>query len=104
MVLAIPAHKDFLGLIGGFLRSADTFPDRGAVVVDNQVLTYGALRKEAGRIATAITRYEMEPYSLAAVFAYRSRTAYSGILGILASGKGYVPLCPKFPVERTRKM
>ena len=38
------------------------------------------------------------------MFAYRSLTAYSGVLGILASGKGYVPLNPKFPVERSRKM
>jgi amino acid adenylation domain-containing protein len=98
------AHSDFHGLISGFLRSADRFPNRNALVVNNQVVTYNDLRSEANRIAVAIARFELEPYPLAAVFAYRSGTAYSGVLGVLISGKGYVPLNPKFPIERTRTM
>jgi amino acid adenylation domain-containing protein len=97
-------HTSFVGLIGGFLRSVDQFPDRYALVVNNEVFTYDALRTEAFRLAGAIIVSEPEPCELAAVFAYRSLTAYSGVLGILASGKGYVPLNPKFPVERSRKM
>jgi amino acid adenylation domain-containing protein len=97
-------QSDFFGLIGGFLRSAERFPDRQALLVNNKFFTYAGLRSEANRIAIAISRSEREPYPLAAVFAYRSRTAYSGVLGILLSGKGYVPLNPKFPVERTRRM
>ena len=92
------------GLVGGFLRSADRFPDRKALVVGNQVVTYSGLKSEASRIAIAIARFELEPYPLAAVFAHRSRIAYSGVLGVLISGKGYVPLNPKLPVERTRRM
>ena len=97
-------HSSFPGLIGGFLRSADRFADRKALFVNNEAFTYDALRAEAGRIASAIAEWEPEPYLLAAVFAYRSLAAYSAVLGILASGKGYVPLNPKFPLERTRKM
>lgn len=97
-------HNGFLGLIGGFLRSTDRYPDRKALLVNNQAFTYRDLRKEAGRIAAAIGMRELEPYPLAAVFAYRSLTAYSGVLGVLASGKGYVPLNPKFPIERSRRM
>jgi amino acid adenylation domain-containing protein len=92
------------GLISGFLRSADRFPDRNALVVNNQAITYSGLRSEARRIAIAIAEFEPEPYPLAAVLAYRSRTAYSGILGVLISGKGYVPLNPRFPIGRTRRM
>jgi amino acid adenylation domain-containing protein len=38
------------------------------------------------------------------LFAHRSVAAYSGILGILAAGRGYLPLNPKFPIERTLTM
>ena len=100
----MPTHEGFVGLIEGFLRSADQFPDRKALVVNNEAFTYDALRTEAFRLAGAITASETEPCELAAIFAYRSLTAYSGVLGILASGKGYVPLNPKFPVERSRTM
>lgn len=96
-------HQSY-GLVGGFLRSADLFPDRIALVVNGEGYTYHALQAEASRIARAIAALEPEPYPLAAVFAHRSVTAYASILGILASGKGYVPLNPKFPVERTRRM
>lgn len=41
---------------------------------------------------------------LTAVFAYRSETAYAGVLGALMAGHGYVPLNRTFPVERTRLM
>jgi amino acid adenylation domain-containing protein len=97
-------NNNFLGLIGGFLLSAEEFPDRDALVVNNQTFTYEQLRSKAAQIAGAIVSSEPEPYPLAAVFAYRSLTAYSGVLGILMAGKGYVPLNPKFPVERTRSM
>jgi amino acid adenylation domain-containing protein len=102
--LTMATQSGFLGLIGGFLRSTDRFPDRKALLVNNEAFTYDALWREAGRIATAIAIWEPEPQPLAAVFAYRSVTAYSGVLGILASGKGYVPLNPKFPIERSRRM
>jgi amino acid adenylation domain-containing protein len=36
--------------------------------------------------------------------ANRSLIAYAGILGILAAGRGYVPLNPKFPLLRTANM
>jgi amino acid adenylation domain-containing protein len=41
---------------------------------------------------------------LTAVFAYRSGTAFAGVLASLLRGHGYVPLNRTFPVERTRGM
>jgi non-ribosomal peptide synthetase component F len=41
---------------------------------------------------------------LTAVFAYRSVTAFVGVLGALLCGHGYVPLNRTFPPERTRTM
>ena len=92
------------GLVGGFLGSAGRWPDRVALVVNGEKFSYGELQREACRVARGILSYECESNPLAAVFAYRSLTAYAGVLGILAAGKGYVPLNPRFPVERSRRM
>ena len=73
-------------------------------MVDGQDFTYAALYSAAGRIASAILREEQDPFPLAGVLACRSLTAYAGVLGVLGAGKGYVPLNPKFPIERTRRM
>jgi len=94
----------YRSLIQGFLESAQRFPARPALVVNDQSFTYEELRGRAARIAAAILLQEEQPFPLAAVLAQRSIAAYSGILGILSAGKGYVPLNPKFPVERTRRM
>jgi amino acid adenylation domain-containing protein len=94
----------FKGLIDGFVESANRFPSREALVVDGERLSYLALQGLADKIASAILRHEHDGSSLVALLAHRSKTAYASILGILGAGKGYVPLNPKFPIERTRRM
>jgi amino acid adenylation domain-containing protein len=94
----------FRSLIDGFVESADRFPSREALVVDGECVSYLALRGLAGKIASAILQHEDDAFPLVALLAHRSKTAYAGILGILGAGKGYVPLNPKFPIERTRRM
>ena len=91
-------------LIDGFVESVNRFPSREALVVDGERLSYLALQGLAGKIASAILRYEHDASSLVALLAHRSKSAYASILGILGAGKGYVPLNPKFPIERTRRM
>src|SRR5438034_3468814 len=70
-------------LIRGFLESAERFPDRTALVVDGESLTYSSLRRLAGRIASAIAENGHTRSPLVAVWAHRSQTAYAGILGSL---------------------
>ncbi len=88
----------------GFFESADRFASRPALVVGGETLTYRELRGLAASIASTILRTEQGASPLAAILAQRSVPAYAGILGILGAGKGYVPLNPRFPIERTRKM
>ena len=68
-------------------------------------MTYAALFEKAASIAATLVQHEVasEP-PLTAVFAYRSVTAFAGILGTLLRGHGYVPLNCKFPPDRTKKM
>lgn len=93
------------GLWTGFIRSAERFPDRPAVFVEGQTLSYHELRELATRIAATIQAYpEFSVVPLTAVFGYRSRIAFAGVLGALLAGNGYVPLNRTFPVERTELM
>jgi len=97
------AHRPS-SLLRGFLEAAERFPERPAIVVDGQEVRYRSLLLRAGQLAAAIDAFEPENSGLGAVLATRSITAYAGILGILGSGRGYVPLNPKFPIERSAKM
>ena len=65
-----------------FLRSCEKFPDRPAVEVAGSGLSYKQLDQRARRPA-ATTQANATPggVPLAAVFAYRSHTAYAAVLG-----------------------
>lgn len=89
----------------GFMKSAGMFPERPALSVQGNLLTYQELRTLACRIAATIqSRSEDSATPLTAVFAYRSPVAFAGVLGSLLAGNGYVPLNRTFPAERTRVM
>src|SRR5215471_21725810 len=93
------------GLWMGFMRSAEQFPERPAVIVEGTSLSYRQLRETAIRIATCIQAHQEDSWTpLTAVFAHRSATAFAGVLGALLAGNGYVPLNRTFPVTRTRLM
>src|SRR5438067_824738 len=88
-----------------FLRSCEKFPDRPAVEVAGCELSYKQLGQRARRLAATIQANATPgEVPLTAVFAYRSQTAYAGVLGALMAGHGYVPLNPTFPIDRTKLM
>src|SRR5690554_4689371 len=93
-----------VSLIEGFARSALFHPEDDALVLGGFATTYGELSGLAMSIADALRAMEPEPHAMAAVFGQGSLSAYAGILGVLFSGKGYVPLNPGFPIERTSAM
>jgi amino acid adenylation domain-containing protein len=89
----------------GFLRSCEQFPARGAIDVAGREVTYQQLAYLAKRLATTLRTGAVPGAApLTAVFAYRSETAYAGVLGVLMAGHGYVPLNRTFPIDRTRLM
>jgi amino acid adenylation domain-containing protein len=92
-------------LWAGFMRASETFPERPALAVQSKIFTYRELRELACRIAATIQLYpEYSTTPLTAVFAYRTSTAFAGVLGSLLAGNGYVPLNRTFPLDRTRTM
>lgn len=100
----MPVTEKTDNIVSVFLRSVLEHPHKSALEVDDQVYTYQQLKKDAAKIAQAVENYELRKSSLAAVFGYRSPVAYAGVLGVLMSGRGYVPLNPEFPTERTLRM
>ena len=89
----------------GFLRSCESFPNRPAVEVGRTRMSYQELRDRAASLAATLQRRTPAGGSaLAAVFAYRTPTAFAGVLAALFAGRGYVPLNRTFPSARTRLM
>src|SRR6188472_1073905 len=92
-------------LHAGFRRSAARTPDHPAVEVAGETLTYRELERRARSIAATLSRETPAGGSpIAAVFAYRTPTAFAGVLGALLGGYGYVALNRRFPPQRNRVM
>ena len=91
-------------LVSGFLRSLLANPGSPALELGELSLSYEQLWNYAGRITACLDDTLDPSEKVVAVLANRSIAAYGGILGVLASGRGYVPLNPKFPLERTLVM
>lgn len=92
------------GLHSGFLRSAALHPERAALEIGNDVLTYAQLRERAQRISAALRRVRTDEPQAVGILASRSVTTYAGVLGTLMAGATVVPLNPGFPAERTLQM
>jgi amino acid adenylation domain-containing protein len=95
---AIDGETQWLG--DGFLNSLKRVPDRPALEVGGEVLTYRQLAARASQLHKALGGPQGEPTKLTALFSTRSASTYAGILAILFRGHGYVPLSPKFPTDR----
>ena len=92
-------------LATAFLQSSERFADNAALSVGGQERSYEDLARRAKSFAATVRRESpAAEVPLTAVFAYRSQTAYAGVLGALLAGHGYVPLNPTFPIDRTRLM
>ncbi|RKN07424.1 AMP-binding protein [Streptomyces radicis] len=96
----VPGH----GLHERFLRGLSVSPRRTAIRVDAESLTYEEAHELALRRAGALRTAAAPGPNAVAVLADKSLTAYVGILAALYSGATVVPLNPRFPAERTRRM
>lgn len=88
-----------------FFNSASSAPDAPALWVDRRLHSYSELANSANAVRNALQSDSTPPHpdgtlGPCLLFAYRSEGAYAGILGILATGRAYVPLGAQFPAER----
>lgn len=93
------------GLVSGFLDSAARHPERPALEVEGETLSYRQLLEHVQSVAATLAACRSdEGPPLTCVLAQRTRSAFVGILGTLASGHGYVPILPSFPTARVAVM
>ena len=70
----------------------------------NATLTYQQLNEKANQIARKLQSLGAEPGKLVGICMPRSLDLIVGIIGILKSGAGYVPIDPEYPFERKEYM
>jgi len=93
-----------LSLAGRFGRGLDLAPDRAAVRVGRDSLTYRQMHETALLWGGTLRNALPEPPRAVGVLSAAGTPAYLGILATLYAGATVVPLHPAFPEARTRQM
>jgi amino acid adenylation domain-containing protein len=87
-----------------FVQATAQHATRVALVAGNDAPTYEQLLGRAARVATLIDAHADASHRLCGLLGAATAAAFEGILGILLTGRGYVPLNPAFPSLRTSYM
>ncbi|MFJ5779587.1 amino acid adenylation domain-containing protein [Streptomyces sp. NPDC093094] len=85
-----------------FESQAARTPDAPAVVCDGRTLTYRELDDRANTVAWELVRRGAGPEDLVVLALPRTEDLVAGLLGILKSGAGYVPMDPQYLGGRAR--
>ncbi len=80
--------------------AAERHPDRPALLGDTGAWSHRELRVSAARLGSVLTGYGVGPGDLVAVSAEKGPEQVVAILGVSASGAGYVPVEPSWPAGR----
>ncbi|MBL6449153.1 amino acid adenylation domain-containing protein [Fulvivirga sp. 29W222] len=88
-----------------FEQQVDANPEAIAVVEGGHEYTYGELNERANQLAHYLMEeHQVKANDMVALVAGRSAKALTGVLGILKSGAGYVPIDPAYPQDRIKYM
>ncbi|MCK4762052.1 MAG: amino acid adenylation domain-containing protein, partial [Candidatus Aminicenantes bacterium] len=94
-----PADKTIPRL---FAAQVERTPHNTAVVFEGEELSYEELDERASLLAYTLVSQGVRRWDLVGIMVDRSIEMIVGILGILKSGAGYVPLNPRAPLSRSR--
>lgn len=91
--------------IGENLKQAlQTYRKNNAIFVEEKIYTYEELYIQSNTLKSAIINFCGSNEQFIGILCYRSINAYSGILGTLFSGHGYLPLNPANPTDKLHKI
>jgi amino acid adenylation domain-containing protein len=82
------------------LARAAAHPDRVAVRVDDDTLTYGALARASNALARRLTSAGVRPGDSVGVCMERTASLVVALLAVHRAGAAYVPLDPAYPADR----
>ncbi len=85
-----------------FAEQAARTPDRVALALGDQELTYAELNARADALAGQLHALGVRPETFVGLYLERSVETIVGLLGILKAGGVYAPLDPDSPPERLR--
>ncbi len=83
-----------------FFAVAERRPGHPAIVDEHGTATYGELAADAVGLRDLVLKAARDDERLIALRAGRTRTAIAAMIGILAAGRGYVPIDPDYPSAR----
>ena len=92
------------GLLQDYLAAAGAPPDKVAVTDGRTALSWGELAARSDRLARFLAAAGVGRGDRVVVCLRRSPEFLPAILGILQAGAAYVPLDPKSPPERWRRI
>src|SRR5262249_49371425 len=81
------------------VQQVEQTPDSGALVFEEEVLTYAELNRRANQLAHHLQRLGVSPQILVGICLSRSIEMVIALLAVLKAGGAYVPLDPELPQE-----
>lgn len=96
-----PHHDSTLAV--AFAKTAEVYADRPAVLTADERLSYAELAELAGGIARTFEAVGAGKDRVGLLLDHGPGTI-AALLGVLATGRCYVPLDPAYPVQRLRAM
>lgn len=87
-----------------FEQQVERTPDNIAVIYEDKKLSYRELNQQANCLAHFLIEKGVKPDSVVALSLNHSLETMVGLLGVLKSGAGYVPLEPSCPASRMAYM
>lgn len=98
-----PPHASFenkIGIIGLFEAQVEKTPQAKALQVADAVWSYETLNQRANQIAHELIAKGIQPGDRIGIRLYRDSHLIPALLAVLKTGAAYVPIDPKYPVDR----
>lgn len=87
-----------------FERQVGRTPDKPAVILDDEMLTYRQLNIKANKLASLLRAKGVTNNTIVGIMTERSLEMAVGIMAIIKAGGAYMPISKDYPLERIRYM